>query len=91
MAKSKADYVIDLITEARRERVTTAGEKRAARALVEIGLSGTDLLQTGAYMELWKSDGLPYTGKGMSWSEAQRMADKKRDQTGRLPRRAARV
>ncbi len=88
MAKSKVDYIIDLVREARRERTSPAGDKRTARALVELGLFGTDLLQAGTYMELWKSNGESYHLTGMSWHEAQLMADRKAGRTGTRRSRA---
>lgn len=58
--KTKADFVLDLIKEARTDRGTNAAAKRTVKACRSLGLDDAEVIRVMSYMDYCDSFGKPY-------------------------------
>ena len=58
--KTKADYVIDLIRDARADRSSNTSAKRTVKALRQIGLDEKEIVRVMCYLDYCRPDGTPY-------------------------------
>ena len=57
---NKAEAVIEIIREARKERATNTSVKRVVKVLKTLGLDDKELIHVLGYLDYCNEDGMPY-------------------------------